>query len=296
MSANGFASIFYDILSILHAMIKKNNSLLILGVSGAICLPLVRFFTKTKIITNIDGIEWRREKWGKLEKKLLRILEKVAVRFSDVVISDNVEIQKYIYLQYGRHSKYIPYGGEHAIDVDEKKPSFSMPVSYCLKIARIEPENNIVMILLSFSKMPKRNLVIIGNWNSSKFGKRMRKKYSRYKNIIMLDPIYDRSVLKWIRMRAKCYLHGHSAGGSNPTLIEAMYFKAPIIAYDCVYNRATTDNRIQYFSCCDSLIEVISNLFENFYDKSIIDLRQFALKNFNWKDVTEKYLNVIFDA
>ena len=295
ISANGVSSIIYDCLSIIHAIIQKNNALLILGVSGAACLPLIRIFTKAKIITNIDGIEWRREKWGKPQKIVLRILEKIAVRFSDVVISDNVEIQKYVFEQYARESTFIPYGGEHATRVSELEPTFPIPELYALKIARIEPENNIDLILSSFSLMPHHNLIIIGNWQSSHYGRFMFKKYSEFKNITMLDPIYDARILKFLRKRAKCYVHGHSAGGTNPTLVEAMHFGVPIAAYDCKYNRATTDNCAEFFSSTDSLIKSIETLLNSTADTSKYDLRQYAEQKLNWHYVVDKYLNIMFD-
>ena len=93
------------------------DALLILGVSGCLVLPLVRlFFPKKKIITNINGIEWKREKWGKLAKAFLRILGKFAALFSHELVADNKYIQEHIEENYSKSSVYIPNGGDHVLE------------------------------------------------------------------------------------------------------------------------------------------------------------------------------------
>ncbi|MFB0778026.1 DUF1972 domain-containing protein, partial [Aeromonas salmonicida] len=141
----------------------------------------------SKIITNIDGLEWRRDKWGWFAKYFLKLSEKIAVRCSDVVISDNQAISDYVLSEYGVTTSVIAYGGDHAfIDMDE------MPVNkeeYYLSICRIEPENNVDMILDAFSKSGE-TIYFVGNWNASDYGKRLKGKYFEFENIEIVDPIY----------------------------------------------------------------------------------------------------------
>jgi len=111
LNANGISSIPYDLISMLMSL--KSDVMLILGVSGSLFLPLIRLLYRGKIITNIDGIEWKRDKWGKLARFILRISEKFAVRFSDVVIGDNQGIIEYIKEIYRREAVLIEYGGDH---------------------------------------------------------------------------------------------------------------------------------------------------------------------------------------
>ncbi|GHV66143.1 hypothetical protein AGMMS49928_00100 [Spirochaetia bacterium] len=113
LNANGISSIFYDLICMLLSL--RSDVMLILGVSGSLFLPIIRLIYRGKIITNIDGIEWKREKWGKAARFILRLSEKAAVRFSDVVIGDNQGILDYIIEKYKRKAVLIEYGADHVV-------------------------------------------------------------------------------------------------------------------------------------------------------------------------------------
>jgi len=116
--SNGISSLAYDIISCLHAvLILKSKSLLIFGVSGALIFPIIKFFNSDiKIIVNVDGIEWRRQKWNKIASQFLKISELLAVKYSDKVITDNLVIQRYVNLIYKKKSYLIEYGGDTTTD------------------------------------------------------------------------------------------------------------------------------------------------------------------------------------
>lgn len=119
--ANGIQSIFYDMLSLIKAT-RKSDVILILGVSGCVFLPIYRLFSKKKLIINIDGLEHRRDKWGKWTRRFLKFSEKMAIKHSDVVVTDNKGIQDYVTEEYGKESVLIEYGGDHVIcDVGEEE-------------------------------------------------------------------------------------------------------------------------------------------------------------------------------
>jgi hypothetical protein len=113
LNANGISSIFYDLVCMLLS--RHSDIMLVLGVSGALFLPIIRFLYRGKIITNIDGIEWKREKWSKPARFILRLSEKSAVHFSDVVIVDNQGILDYIEKTYKRKAVLIEYGADHVV-------------------------------------------------------------------------------------------------------------------------------------------------------------------------------------
>ena len=124
LHANGIQSIPYDILSLIHCILKGYDTLLILGVSGCIFLPLLRLFYRKKLIVNIDGLEHKRDKWGKFAKWFLRVSEAMAVKYADTIIADNKGIQEYVMETYHKPSVLITYGGDHVIrHVDEEKQS-----------------------------------------------------------------------------------------------------------------------------------------------------------------------------
>jgi len=115
LNANGVSSIIYDLVCMLLSL--RSDVMLILGVSGSMFLPFIRLVYRGKIITNIDGIEWRREKWKGLSKFILRVSEKIAVKFSDVIICDNQGIIDYVNETYKREAILIEYGGDHVRDI-----------------------------------------------------------------------------------------------------------------------------------------------------------------------------------
>lgn len=289
LHANGIQSIPYDIISMFKA-ISGYNVLLILGVSGCIVLPIVKLFTKSKIIVNIDGLEHRRQKWNRFAKWFLKKSEAIAVSYADIIVADNKGISDYVYSTYGKHSKLIAYGGDQAIrSVPADKQSEILSRyglnnrKYAISICRIEPENNCHITLEAMANSDIK-LVFIGNWDNSKYGCELKVKYAMCKNIMMLDAIYDLDILYTLRANARTYIHGHSAGGSNPSLIEAMFFDCNIIAYDVIYNRATTGNMATYYSDSAELERHIAEC-----TAPNTRLKQFAFDNYTWEHISECY-------
>lgn len=290
LNANGAQSILYDIASLLSAAYRRSDKILILGVSGAIALPLIRLTSSAKITINIDGIEWRREKWRGLAKWFLRFSEMMAVRFSHSVISDNEAISDYVNKTYGVRAEVIAYGGEHAVSVEAIDVDVvGLPSNYSLSICRIEPENNVHLILEAFSSLDSSNLIFVGNWNNSEYGRSLRQSFSEKKNIFLLDPIYNTSKLKALRQNAKCYLHGHSAGGTNPSLVEAMHFGKPVIAFDCAFNRFTTENKALYFSDSKELSSLLKLSDEGEFHQCGINMIEIASRRYTWNSIARQY-------
>lgn len=285
LSANGIQSIPYDIYSLICCLFKRPDVTLILGVSGCLFLPIYRLFSNSKIVTNIDGLEWRREKWGRLAKKFLKLSESFAVKFSDVIITDNKAIGDYVDAEYSKSNVVIAYGGDHSIisGVDVGPTD-----DYFLSLCRIEPENNVQMILEAFLNSQQK-LKFVGNWDASEFGRDLKRKFATSPNIQILDPIYDINQLYKLRSQCKGYVHGHSAGGTNPSLVEAMHFEKPIFSFDCSFNRYSTENRAFYFDSAKGLL----NLIDTSTIKSLVDNAKFmkaiANKNYTWEKVNSNY-------
>ena len=292
LNANGKDSIMYDYKSM--KMSLDADIMLILGVSGCIFLPFIRRKFKGKIVTNIDGLEWKRDKWNLLAKWLLHTSEKLAVKYSDVVIGDNKGITDYVKEAYGKDAVLIAYGGDHATKITddslyEKYPYMRNP--YSVTVCRIEPENNIHKILEAFSLLSDNQLVMVGNWKNSEYGISLKEKYSNVKNIHLLDPIYESHEINWIRSNASLYVHGHSAGGTNPSLVEAMNLQLPILAFDCVYNRATTFEKCLYWKDSADILDILRNKKDSFESISIV-MKEIGSSEYSWKKIAEQYNNL----
>ena len=290
LRANGVQSIPYDIISMIRCLCGY-DCILILGVSGCVFLPILKLFCRKKVIVNIDGLEYRRAKWKKWVRKYLKFSEKCAVRFANVVITDNKGIQDYVKEEYGKDTQLIAYGGNHAlIDVAAEREkeilgSYGLEgKDYYMSVCRIEPENNCHITLEAFAKNNKR-LIFIGNWNRNGYSRKLKEEYKdKYSNITLLDSIYDLDILYTLRKNTKCYIHGHSAGGTNPSLVEAMFFGCPILAYDVIYNRETTRHEADYFSNVDNLQRLVdSNIDNGPMMKKIAD------KYYTWAQIAKEY-------
>lgn len=291
-NANGIQSIVYDSVSTLQALWYA-DVLLILGVAGCWMLPFVRLFTRKKIIVSIDGIEWKRDKWNRLAKWYLWWAEKMAVKFSHADIADNESIQDYTAVRYGSLSQIIEYGANHTLQVratanDRELYSF-LGSPYAFKVCRIEPENNIHLVLDAFAQLPKYTLVLVGNWNNSDYGQQLRSKYQHLAHLHLLDPIYDQRTLDLLRGNAHLYIHGHSAGGTNPSLVEAMFLGLPILTFDVSYNRTTTEGKAAYFRTADDIIQFVTQTRHSMLRACAERMKEIANRRYSWDVIARKY-------
>lgn len=293
LHANGAQSIPYDAASLWQAVRSGHDRILLLGVSGALTLPLIRLISRTRILTNIDGIEWKRAKWKGLARLVLRTSEWAAVRFSHEVIADNQAIADHVRDNYGSGCHVIAYGGDHALHrAYEAEAPEKLPDSYALALCRIEPENNVHVILEAMDGLDMP-LVFVGNWNNSDYGRKLKTRYNGSPNILLLDPIYDPDALYAVRVRASVYLHGHSAGGTNPSLVEMMHFGVPIIAHSCSFNRHSTEGKARYFESAAELAKQLSNLDTEEADRIGADMLEIARRKYTWNQIGKAYFDLL---
>ncbi|MCE8421203.1 DUF1972 domain-containing protein [Rhodovulum sulfidophilum] len=298
LRANGAQSMLYDAVSLVDAVLCGHDRLLLLGVSGALALPLVRCFGRARIVTNIDGIEWQRAKWGRLARAVLRASEWAAVRFSDEVITDNAAIARHVATRYGRACHTIPYGGDHArATAPDPAGAEGLPQSYALALCRIEPENNVALVLEAWSRL-SAPLVFVGNWDASAYGRELKARYGAHPSIRICDPVYDPARLRAIRDRATLYVHGHSAGGTNPALVEMMQFGVPVLAHGCIFNRETTENAALYFDTPDDLIRAVNTLARrpDAARQTGARMREIAERRYRWAEVGAAYFALLDPA
>ncbi|MEQ8908119.1 MAG: DUF1972 domain-containing protein [Vicingaceae bacterium] len=292
-SANGVQSVFYDIISIKRA-VKEHDVLLILGVAGMFYIPWVKFFRKNKVILHIDGMEWKRDKWKWFAKSYLKYSEKLGILFADRVIADNAAILKNVPKRYHKKTDLIAYGADHVQfeTVNEKLlKRLEIPFrDYSFSVCRIVPENNIRIILQAF-KESKKNLVLVGNWYDSNYGIDIWREFHQLENIALIHPIYNQKELDALRCNCSFYIHGHSAGGTNPSLVEAMALGLKIIAFNVDFNCMTLNNNAWFFSTKEELLELLNE--KEYPCHLVTESKKMVELNYRWEGVTAKYASLI---
>ncbi|MGN6399948.1 MAG: DUF1972 domain-containing protein [Flavisolibacter sp.] len=238
----------YDLNCILDARKRNFDVILQLGYTSSSVWSFL-FPKSSIIITNMDGLEWKRSKYSKKVQLFLKHAEKGAALYSDYLIADSKGIQAYLLEKYKKESAFIAYG---ASLVTQTNAAFLAEkglekYEYNLLIARMEPENNIETVIkghvMSTNAKP---LIVIGN-HKNKYGSFLQKKYEN-KNIRFLGPIYDLHILNSLRFYSYIYFHGHSVGGTNPSLLEAMASHSLIAAHDNIFNRSVLEEDAFYFA------------------------------------------------
>lgn len=288
LKANGWQSVLYDIISILHASLRCDR-VLVLGGSAGIFIPLLRWITNSVLYVNTDGIEWTRPKWSKPVCAFLKLSEKALARSGVRLISDNYTIQQYYLEKYNKITDVIPYGGDHIIRdySDEIRAEYG---TYAINISRTVPENNLEMIVQAFAAQSKYKLIVLGNWISNPYGVNIYDKYSSKASVIFLPELYDNAELKnKFRGTANFYIHGHASGGSSPGLIEAMMLGLPIISFDTPSNRSTTRDCAYYFSSVDELGDILCNITLQELDINGNMMRSLAEVYYKWDVIVSKY-------
>ncbi|SFQ26659.1 DUF1972 domain-containing protein [Parafilimonas terrae] len=274
---------------------KRRNFDIIYEAGYATCSPFFYLLksTNTKLITNMDGLEWKRSKWGYFTKKLMKRLERNAVKKSEYIISDNKGIQEYYKEMYEKDSFCVAYGSDISLDNDIRHiEKFSVQrENYFMLIARLEPENNIELILNAYVKSAREEPFLVIGDNSTKYGKWLQKRFN-YMQIKFCGSIYDKKVLDALRFYCKAYLHGHSVGGTNPSLLEAMGSSAFIIAHKNAFNIAVLKTNALFFSSIEELKNIYINLDinytykkEQFLNKNLEEIE----KHYNWQYIINKH-------
>lgn len=248
---------------------------------------------KAVVTTNMDGLEWKRTKYSEKVKKFLRYAEFLGVKYSDHLISDSIGIQDYLEEKYKVTSTYIAYG---ATLFD--KPDFSMLCDYNLiahqydmLIARLEPENSIEIILDGVVKANiSRPFIIIGN-HETVYGNYLKNKFSNHRQIQFIGGIYNMEVLNNLRYYSNIYFHGHTVGGTNPSLLEAMASNSLICANDNSFNKYILGLDAIYFQdetdVANHLLNVVCN--QDQYQLMLQENSRKITTIYDWELITDQY-------
>lgn len=249
--ANGNWSVLHDLLAF-FAVYRQSTHIVVLGVSGAPWFPLFRLMCAVagkRLLVNIDGVEWRRTKFSQSRRLLLRMFDAVAQYCAHVVIYDNPALREFVLDSCQAKAVCIGYSGDHVLRV----PGVDLSKFKALTICRIEPENNLHMLIEGALLSPLENYTIVGNWAQSEYGRALRERYANEPRLSLLDPIYDAQQLAMLRESCAVYLHGHSVGGTNPSLVEMLFYDCAIVCFDVAFNRETAGDCAGYFLSANDL-------------------------------------------
>jgi glycosyltransferase involved in cell wall biosynthesis len=278
-----FGQFIYDLNCILDARRRNFDVILMLGFTSSSAWGWL-YPEQSALIFNMDGLEWKRTKYSKPVQKFLLLAEKLAVRFSHYHIADSVVIQSYLQNKYAIASEHIPYGAEVHDNEDENLlQEFEVTKhEYYILMARMAAENNIEMILDGFhASRSTKKFLVVGSVDN-KLGKHLVHKFRNDKRIVFTGGIYNHpQKVHSLKYYSCLYFHGHSVGGTNPSLLEAMASRAIVAAHDNAFNRAVLQDDALYFS---SLYEV-----KGIIETTTRNEQQLAMINNNLKKIREQY-------
>ena len=280
----------YDFLSILDTRKKNFDIILELGYTSS--SVFFDFHPKNAIVvTNMDGLEWKRTKYSKKVQKFLQWAEKLAVNKSDHLVSDSMGIEHYLQEKYGVVSTYIPYGS-HVFERPDQTQIVDYDVKayeYNMLIARLEPENNIETILdgVVASKL-KQPFLVIGK-HETKYGEYLKNKFHSVENIHFVGGVYNIEVLNNLRYFSNVYFHGHTVGGTNPSLLEAMGSNALICAHQNEFNSAILGEDALYFKDATDVAKVLEFTSKEKLMSRVLANIEKIKELYNWDRIVTQY-------
>ena len=273
--------------------ITRNGVCVVLGYNSAVFLPYLRLRGR-KILTNMDGIEWKRPKWSKPIRAWFWLNEWIAAWSSHKLVADHPAIADHLATRRKKSATaVIPYGGE-PVESASETPVRSLgltPGRYLISIARIEPDNNIHTLVTAFSRRCRgAKLIVLGDLRDDEA---YHRKVRRAANEQVLFPgaIYDRDITRALRFHARAYLHGHTVGGTNPSLVEALWAGNAVVADDNSFNRWTAGDAAIFFSDAATCDEQITRILT---DDALVArcsqaARERARSAFRWNDILLAY-------
>jgi len=290
------ANYLYDFSCLRDAIHRETDVILECGFASA--SPGYPFLNlkKTRLVTHMDGMEWKRSKWSKHTRRIIRKSIIKTIRYSDALVCDHMEMLKFYAMNYGLQPVYIPYGAD-ITRTDDKTvlEAFKLAAGqYYLVTARLEPENNIRNIILGYLGAGLNEpLIIVGDY-SIKYGREIFREFKDRDQIIFAGSIYHEESLDNLRHFSKALIHGHSVGGTNPSLLEAMSAGAWIIAHDNPFNRYILEEDALYFESEDDLSGLLKEM-----DKRQTSSREMISNNqekirteYQWAHIIKRYENL----
>lgn len=297
--SKSLSTLSYGASATVHAVRQKFDALLVLNVANGYYLPAL---TAASIPTavNTDGLEWERGKWGTVGKAVFRAGASMTARYATALIADSTAIATRWHTMFGVQSAFIPYGAPvlNAVPTDHIDALGLRPQTYVLVVARLIPENNVDLALDATHAVctPDCPLVVVGSANSTSMLEARLVKATRTGAVRWLGHVSDQELLTQLWSHCGVYVHGHSVGGTNPGLLQALGAGAPTLALDTVYNREVLPRGDQLFPLDASVLAMrVDELLRDARRQRTFRDRGQAIvaEQYRWEAVCGAYLDVL---
>lgn len=284
-------------LSVVHPSLCGVQAAVMFNAANSLLLPTLRA-RNIPVATHVDGLEWQRAKWGGAGRRYYRLAESLAVRWSDALIADAQGIADYYQAEFGADSRLIAYGApiRHTQASDRIAEMGLTPGGYHLIVARFEPENHVLEMVRGYVNSSSRlPLIVVGTAPyASDYIEAVRQ--AADKRVRFTGGLWDQELLNQLYANARVHLHGHSVGGTNPSLLRAAGAGACIAAFDVSFNREVLGADGLYFKTEADLADLLRQAER---DEQACRARGRALRaaigRYNWDDVTDKYEQLLTD-
>jgi glycosyltransferase involved in cell wall biosynthesis len=281
-------------LSVGHLLAHRTDVALVFNAANAPLLPFIKA-ARIPVAVHVDGLEWKRAKWGPNGRRYYLANERLSVRWADELISDAVGIQEYYLSRYQAESTYLAYGSPiiPAADPGRLAEMDLTPGGYHLVVARMEPENHVDVIVEGYRHSRARlPLVVVGSVPyPSNYERTVQTLAASDPRIRMVGGVWDQDLLNSLYAGSASYLHGHSVGGTNPSLLRAMGAGASVIAWDVNFNREVLGDTGRFFGTADNLAQAVEEVEAE--PVSALALGEAAAKRaaseYRWDDVALGY-------
>lgn len=287
----------YDRNCLHHAATQGYDALLFMGyTSSSVWGPW--YPRRCAILSNMDGLEWKRSKYAAPVRRFLRRAEAWAVRYSHRHIADSPVIKQYLDARYGIDSVYIPYGAtvQRHPSAQALAPFGLQPDHYFMLMARMEPENHVAEILEGYVRSGSgKPMLVVGN-TDNRYGTALRKRFGSNRGIRFLGGLFNQDCVHQLRAQASLYLHGHSVGGTNPSLLEAMGSGALIAAHRNPFNEAVLGADGLYFETPAELAPLLRACSHTAGWAQRQRHQQTITQRYSWTPVIDQYEQLIYQT
>lgn len=290
METQNLSTLSHGLTASLDAAVRKPDVALIMNVANGYFLPALRA-RGIPTLVNVDGIEWEREKWSPKARMVFRKAAQCTANWADGLVFDARRIEKYWNDAFDVGGTFIPYGGD--VTGELPVPEGLTHRGYVLMVSRFVPENTVPQFFDAVTAIAaKYPVVLVGSCGYGGELEQRAKRLAEHPSVTWMGHVHDHQLLLALWQHAGLYFHGHSVGGTNPALVQAMTVGAPILARDTDYTREVLGSAGEFVSddsemIAKSVVRLMDNRLEREEYSRAVALR--AEQHYSWESVSRGY-------